>query len=166
MGFKRTCRGNIFLADDKNWAQKVDETEFTQIITRQRHKPQLIFLASCQTATRSPADAWRGLAPQLISAGVPTVLAMQDLVPTNTASTFSRIFYQQLLESGLVDLASNAARATLFTEKATGADIPVLFSRLPENRLFANPKPVQPKPTTPEQIFRLDLLARVRREWI
>ena len=39
---------------------------------------RLVFLASCQTATTSPADAFRGLAPQLIHAGVPAVLAMQD----------------------------------------------------------------------------------------
>ena len=37
----------------------------------------LVFLASCETAKRSPKDAFRGTAPQLVAAGLPAVIAMQ-----------------------------------------------------------------------------------------
>ena len=98
---------------------------------------RLVFLSSCQTATRSPSDAFRGLAPMLVQAGVPAVLAMQDLVPIDTARTFSQVFYRQLLQHGLVDLAANQARARLLAGHLPGAHIPVLFMRLADGRLLA-----------------------------
>ncbi|MCP4356617.1 MAG: CHAT domain-containing protein, partial [Chloroflexi bacterium] len=114
------------------------------------HLPHLIFLCSCQTATRSPADAFRGFAPKLLEAGVPAVVAMQDLVPVKTAGRFARTFYRQLLEHGLVDLAGNEARAAVLTADLPGSAIPVLFSRLPDNQLFATKARLPIDPTTGE----------------
>jgi formylglycine-generating enzyme required for sulfatase activity len=85
----------------------------------------------------------------LIAAGVPAVLAMQDQVPVNTAREFSRVFYRRLLAHGLVDLACNEARASLLTADLPGSAIPVLFSRLPDNRLIV--------PLESEQAVTLDL---------
>ena len=99
-------------------------------------KLRLVFLASCQTATRSPADAFRGFAPALVAAGTPAVLAMQDRVPVDTAQEFARCFYKQLLQHGQVDLAGNQARAALLAGELSGAAIPVLFMRLRWGRLF------------------------------
>jgi formylglycine-generating enzyme required for sulfatase activity len=107
------------------------------MIDRQDQKPQLIFLASCQSASRDSADAFRGFAPKLIAVGVPTVLAMQDFVPVETAEEFTRTFYRQLFQHGQVDLASNQARSALLTGEFPGSSIPVLFSRLPDNQLLA-----------------------------
>jgi hypothetical protein len=97
---------------------------------------RLVFLASCQTATRSPADAFRGLAPQIVAAGVPAVVAMQDLVPIDTARQFSTTFYKELMDHGTVDLASNEARSAVLTAGLPGAAIPVLFSRLRSSQLL------------------------------
>jgi hypothetical protein len=99
---------------------------------------QLVFLAACQSATRSPADAYRGLAPQLLAAGAPAVLAMQDLVPIPTARAFTETFYRQLATHGQVDLAANEARSGLLTAGLPGTAIPVLFMRLPEGRLISD----------------------------
>ena len=99
--------------------------------------PHLIMLASCQTAAQNPAHAFRALAPALIASGVPAVLAMQDQVPLKTAREFSRVFYRRLLTHGLADLACNEARASLMTANLPGSTIPVLFSRLADNRLIA-----------------------------
>lgn len=77
----------------------------------------MVFLASCQTAQQSSADAFSGLAPRLLAAGVPVVLAMQDNVPVITAQAFAGTFYQKLLQHGLVNLASNQAHAHVIAEQ-------------------------------------------------
>jgi len=77
--------------------------------------------------------AWR---QKLVDAGVPAVVAMQDLVPVKTAQAFAGNFYGQLLQHGQVDLAANEARSSLLTARLPGAAIPVLFMRLPNGQLF------------------------------
>jgi hypothetical protein len=134
----------LYLADDDNQVTLARDEEIAGMLARQLahsdllvdDRLRLVFLASCQTATRSPADAFRGLAPQLVAAGVPAVMAMQDLVPISTAQQFASTFYRQLLVHGQVDLASNEARSSLMTAKLSGAAIPVLFSRLRSNQLL------------------------------
>jgi formylglycine-generating enzyme required for sulfatase activity len=141
-------RAVLYLADPMNEVALTTESEIAAMLARQLAEAavseddrlRLIFLASCDTATRSPADAFRGLAPSLVAAGVPTVLAMQDLVPVDTAREFARTFYRQLLQHGEVDLASNEARSALLTARLSGASIPVLFSRVADNKLLSPPK--------------------------
>ena len=134
----------LYLADEVNKAQPVDADTFAAMLSRQlvdsdsRHeeKLRLVFLASCETAKQSPADAFRGFAPQLIAAGVPAVLAMQDRVPVATARQFGRSFYEALLQHGQVDRAANEGRSTLLTADLPGAANPILFMRLRQGQLF------------------------------
>ena len=157
---QRKGTASLYLADDDNDMRLIKAGEFAEMLGRLHHPPQLVFLSSCETATRSPADAFRGFAPSLVMAGVPAVLAMQDLVPIQTAQQFARTFYQQLLEHGQVDLASNQARAALMNAALPGSSIPVLFSRLPDNLLFATATeegtqadyPPPPEPTRPPEL--------------
>lgn len=135
---RRQNEARLYLADEENQVALVSQTDLADMLARQLadvdaqrdDKLRLVFLASCQTATSSYADAFRGIAPSLVNAGVPAVMAMQDLVPVNTAREFSRTFYSRLLQHGLADLASNEARSALMTAKLPGAAIPVLFMRL------------------------------------
>jgi len=127
----------LYLADADNRLALTRDEEFAAMLARQGEDLRLVFLASCQSATRSPADAFRGLAPQLIAAGVPAVVAMQERVPLETARAFAGTFYRQLLRHGLVDLAANEARSALLTGKLPGAAIPVLYVRLKNALLFS-----------------------------
>ncbi len=159
---QRREQAQLYLADQDNRVALVSEAEFAAMIDRQLASGEtqrddqlrLIFLASCQTASRSPADAFRGFAPALIKAGVPAVLAMQDLIPVETARGFSRAFYAELLEHGQVDRACNGARAALLTARLPGSSIPVLFSRLIDNQLLA------PSLSIHEQAYRERVKAR------
>lgn len=101
-------------------------------------QPYLIFLAACETAKRDPENGnpFVGLAPKLVKAGVPAVVAMQDRVPIVTAQSLTRDFYRYLLEHGIVDLAMNQARLLLFDRQETSWAIPVLFMRMRDGRLF------------------------------
>ncbi len=103
---------------------------------------RLVYLASCETATQSPTDAFAAFAPRLVRAGVPAVLAMQDLIPVETARAFTQVFYRQLLRHGQVDLAANQARAAMLSGHWPGAHIPVLFMRLADGQLLA-PNPAR-----------------------
>jgi WD40 repeat protein len=132
----------LFLADDANQVQIARADQVAAMLARLAgpdNALQLVFLGSCQTAVASPADAFRGLAPQLLQAGIPAVLAMQDLVPVPTYRAFAQAFYRQLMQHGAVDLAANQARAALLTARLPGAAIPVLFSRVPDGKLLAIP---------------------------
>lgn len=155
---KKRQRSVLYLADEHNQVKLVRETDFAAMIDRLEQKPELVFLASCQSAARDSADAFRGLGPRLIGVGLPTVLAMQDFVPVETAREFTRIFYRQLFAHGQLDLASNEARSALLTADLSGSSIPVLFSRLPGNQLLApsvgEAVPViERKPFEPETIL-------------
>lgn len=43
-------------------------------------KVRMVYLSSCQTATRDSFNAFHRLAPQMVAAGIPAAIAMQDLV--------------------------------------------------------------------------------------
>ena len=134
----------LFLADDADHLRLVSDTELRDMLARQLGDAdpgpedglRLVFLASCDTARRDTADAFRGLAPQLIAAGVPAVIAMQEQVPIITAQAFARTFYRRLLAHGMVDLAANEARSHLISARLPGASIPVLLMRLKDGQLM------------------------------
>ena len=143
----------LFLADDDNRVRLVREHELAAMLARQlidvdntaSRQLRLVFLAACESATRSPADAFRGLAPSLVRAGVPAVVAMQDLVTVETARVFGGAFYRQLMKHGLVDLACNEARAAILTRNLPGAAVPVLFMRLEMGVLLDMPAALEPR---------------------
>lgn len=129
----------LFLQDAQGQTRVTPDDELAGMLSRLATgmKPQLVFLAACQSAVRSTGDAFRGLGPKLVSIGVPAVVAMQDFVALETARQFSATFYARLLEHGQVDQASNEARATLLTAGRPDAAVPVLFMRLKSGQLWS-----------------------------
>jgi hypothetical protein len=132
-----TGRAAVYLADGEGKVAPVGESELATLFARHGGTLRLVFLACCQSASRSSADAFRGLAPALVCAGVPAVVAMQDLVPVDTARRFAAVFYGRLLGHGMADLAANEARSALLAGGLPGAAIPVAFLRLRNGRLLA-----------------------------
>jgi|GEM_PF-1556741 len=153
-------RAVLFLGDGDNQAVPVGEDDFAEMLVRQGDALRLIFLASCQTATRSPAGAFRGYAPKLVAAGVPAVVAMQDLVPVKAARIFAAIFYRRLLRHGLVDVAANEARSAMLTAGLSSSwAVPVLFSRVSEGAILEPSVPSTPM-SLPDRIRRIPVVAR------
>ena len=126
----------VYLEDALGRVVPVTERELAETVARHGGALRLIFLASCESATRSRTDAWRGLAPALVAAGVPAVVAMQEPVAIDTARTFAATFYGRLLRHGLADLAANEARSALLAANLPGAAVPVAFLRLKSGRLI------------------------------
>jgi hypothetical protein len=119
------------------------EDDLAALVGEHKEVLRLVVLASCEGAKRGSADAFRGLAPKLVAAGTPAVLAMQEKVGVDDARTFTAAFFRHLLADGIVDLAANRARAALLAAKSPDAGAPVLFLRLREGRLFGRHGEIQ-----------------------
>ena len=102
--------------------------------------PRLVFLAACESARRpeQSTEAFVGLGPRLVQAGVAAVIGMQDRVPMDLAQRLTTRFYHDLLDHGLIDQALNDARLPLFDNGQADWSIPVLFTRLRRGRLFVS----------------------------
>ncbi len=143
-----------FFENQDGKTDRVDAARFAAMIERLSPTLRLVVLISCHSATRSRTDARAGLAPQLLAAGVPAVLAMQDLVPVITAHAFTLAFYRELWTTGELDRAANRARAVVLTARLPGDAIPVLYSAPASNRLWlpealtpaAKPAPAPTRP--------------------
>ncbi|MBN2004491.1 MAG: CHAT domain-containing protein [Anaerolineae bacterium] len=133
----RRGRAALYLQDAAGATQIVADDAFIGMLARQPARPRLVFLAACQSAMRDTADAFRGLGPKLIAAGVPAVVAMQDFVAIETARKLGAMFYGRLAEHGAVDLALNEARSTLLTSGRPDAAVPVLFMRLKSGQVWS-----------------------------
>ncbi|HET7088002.1 MAG TPA: CHAT domain-containing protein, partial [Anaerolineae bacterium] len=131
-----TQRAALFLQDEDGHVARALDDDIAAMLARLRTPPHLVFLTACQSAARSTADAFRGLAPRLVEIGVPAVVAMQAAVTVSTARALNATFYARLLEHGQIDRAMNEARATLLTAGRPDAAVPVLFMRLPSGRLW------------------------------
>lgn len=119
----------LYLANKDNEVALVSGTDFVQCLsTSARLHLRLLVLVGSKTLS---------LGARLVATCIPTTISMQDLVSFDTARRFRHIFYRQLFQHGLLDLACNEARAALIAAQAHGHFNPVLCSRLPGNRLFA-----------------------------
>ncbi len=126
----------LYLQDEEGSTDLVPDDALIGMLARSPARPRLVFLAACQSATRSTADAFAGLGPKLVRVGVPAVVAMQEAMLVETARKFSAAFYPRLLAHGLVDQAVNEARSTLLTAGRPDAAVPVLFMRLKSGQLW------------------------------
>jgi CHASE2 domain-containing sensor protein len=102
---------------------------------------KLLVLNSCKGATLSSSVAFVGMAPRLVAAGVPAVVAMQFPIRDDEALCFVKSFYGALFEGedrGSVDFAICTARNALEMKFAGGRalGLPVLFMRYEEGVLF------------------------------
>lgn len=155
-----TSTATLHLEDASGGWDTVVDTKFTNMMHSLRRRPRLVFLAACHSATRTEHDALVGLAPKLVRANVPAVVAMQDEVSMDDARTLTRHFYANLLEHGIVDLALNQARSQLYQPDSLDWGIPVLFTQLTDGRLFAPP---DARPTTRHI---LDVVPRRTAAWL
>ena len=155
----------LYLQDKDGNTHIVRDADLAYMLARQGVQPRLAVLAACQSAARAAAGTFLGLAPQLIAAGVPAVVAMQDKIATKTARRFSLAFYQDLIAHGTVDQAVNAARSILLSAERPDAAVPVLFMRLKDGQLWrdAEESGVMPQAIAAHRAALREQLAREAR---
>jgi hypothetical protein len=98
----------------------------------------LVVLNACDTSRIGPSQPFAALAPALLRAGLPSVLAMQRPILDEAAVRFSDAFYRRLCAGDPVDSAVTEARMALARRRSTANawPIPALFMRTSDGDLF------------------------------
>lgn len=99
--------------------------------------PRLTVLVSCQSAGDGTAETLSAIAPQLVAAGIPAVIAMQSNLRMDTAARFLPVFFRELQKDGQIDRALAVARGAVRGQPDFWS--PVLFMRLKSGRLWYTP---------------------------
>jgi hypothetical protein len=126
-------RACLFLDADGGGVEEVDEGWLSELFEG-RDEVKLVVLNACQGATVSALRPFAGLAPRLVKAGVPAVVAMQYPVRDDEALTFAEVFYRALFRGpsrGRVEVALGEARKALRQDfpDSRGWGAPVLYMR-------------------------------------
>jgi hypothetical protein len=97
-----------------------------------------VILNACKTASHDARDAIMGIAPALVQAEIPAVIAMQSDVPDRTALGFTRDLYRFLAAGYPLDAAVTEMRigAYIGANDKTFWGIPALFMRAPDGVLW------------------------------
>ena len=126
--------GVLFLETSDGIASRVSGEHFAHWLINHRSL-RLVVLNACSTG--QPAgdlEPFLGVAPALVRAGIPGVLAMQDPMPDALAIAFSRVLYQSLASGTSVEAALSQARVELYALRPDTRlwSTPVLFERDPQ----------------------------------
>lgn len=104
-------QGSIaLLKPDGQSAEWITDQAFAEYFENMGARPRLVFLHLCEGATVDFNANFAGLAPQLILAGIPAVVAMQYPITNKAAISFSRAFYRELMKGEPIDHAVQQAR--------------------------------------------------------
>lgn len=140
-------RGFLGLNEPDGGADWLDGGALARLVVNYR-SIRLAVLNACDSGQTDDGRAFTGLAPQLVSAGIPAVIAMQFPISDKAAATFAREFYKRLCvgdEAGQVDVAVAYARSMLSVlhpgDRSWAA--PVLFTNAPDGVIFDVPPRVR-----------------------
>jgi len=137
--------GFLIFEDERGQARKLAASVLREIIPHRGLR--LVFLNACNSGRpgapstfldKQVSDFNRSVAPALVAAGIPTVIANQYPVLDTSASTFARAFYPLLVEGLSVAEAMRRARITLkFISEPSAIDwaVPILFTRRADEAL-------------------------------
>ncbi len=136
----REGKGYLFLEDNAQQAVAVSAEKLALVL--QNRGVRLAVLGGCQTGQRDAINAWSGVAPALVRAGVPAVVGMQQKLYDKSAIAFNRQFYQTLMRGHEIDFAVHEGRLAMLTQ-STEDDrdwgVPVLYMRSEDGILFPPP---------------------------
>jgi len=128
--------GSVLMEDAAGRPRPLAFESFRQIVCRRGLR--LVFLNACETGRGGRSDWNRGVAPALVAAGLPAVVANQYSVLDQAATAFAADFYAQLARGKALADAAREARLAVGREHGTsGLDwaVPVLFARDPREAL-------------------------------
>jgi hypothetical protein len=99
---------------------------------------RLAVLGGCETGRRDGISVWSGLAPALIKAHIPAVVANQYSILDNCAIAFSGQFYQALVGGLPIERAISLGRVAAFNADRDGRDwgVPLLYLQAEDGTLF------------------------------
>jgi hypothetical protein len=135
-GFDAAAGGYLVLEDDGGTPLVADAEVLAGLL--RGSSVRLAVLNACESARIDSRDSVAGVAPQLVRAGLPAVVAMQTYLPDEAAVQFSRAFYGAIADDWPLDAAVTAARQALFahTPASLAWSIPALYLTAPDGILW------------------------------
>ena len=126
--------GMLILEDAEGRSAPLGAPEAARVL--RRYGVNLVVLNACDSAQ----GTWAGLAPSLVRAEIPAVVAMQWPVEDQAAVRFSHAFYRALFRGRTIDECMCEARVGASGASADPNDwaAPVLFLRSVSGRLWVN----------------------------
>jgi hypothetical protein len=122
--------GLLLLEDPKGSPLEYGNQTFADLLQRHVRSLRFVFLSACQSAVNSRNDAYADLAPRLLLAGIPAVVAMQFSVLNQSAMQFGSHFYKEVAKGKPLDEAVMGARDLLSRTSPNLVDFatPVLYA--------------------------------------
>jgi predicted ATPase len=145
---KDGATGRLFFEDATGDSEPVSAMQLGIMLNRSSLR--LVMLDACLGGKLS-TDPFRSMAPALIRAQIPAVVAMQFTVPEEATRAFAGEFYRALATGFPIDACVTEGRkAVMNASGLSNADwgIPVVYTRAPDGRLFELPNAVSPEPST------------------
>jgi hypothetical protein len=128
--------GSILLEDERGRPRPLGADALRQVLCGRGLR--LVFLNACETGRGGRADWNRGVAPALVAAGLPAVVANQYAVLDAAATAFARELYAQLAAGRALGDAAREARVAVARDLGPGTiewAVPVVFARDPREPL-------------------------------
>jgi hypothetical protein len=127
-----TGTGSLAFEDERVEAQQIG-------INLRGNGVRLAVLGGCHTGRRDGVSVWSGIAPALVKAEVPAVVANQYQILDKCAIAFTRQFYQAVAGGLPIERAVAAGRIAAYNADKDGRDwgVPVLYLRASNGQLFA-----------------------------
>jgi hypothetical protein len=128
--------GSLLLEDERGRPRPLGTDALRQVVCGRGLR--LVFLNACETGRGGRVEWNRGVAPALVAAGVPAVVANQYPVEDAAATAFARELYAQLAAGSPLGDAAREARVAVGRDLGTDAlgwAVPVVFARDPREPL-------------------------------
>jgi hypothetical protein len=133
---EREREGSLLLEDERGRPRPLGTDALRQVVCGRGLR--LVFLNACETGRGGRVEWNRGVAPALVAAGVPAVVANQYPVEDAAATAFARELYAQLAAGSPLGDAAREARVAVGRDLGTGTlgwAVPVVFARDPREPL-------------------------------
>jgi predicted ATPase len=147
---KDGATGRLFFEDATGDSEAVSAMQLGIMLNRSSLR--LVMLDACQGG-KLATDPFRSMAPALIRAQIPAVVAMQFTVPEEATRAFAGEFYRALAQGFPIDACVTEGRkAVMNASGLSNADwgIPVVYTRAPDGRLFELPTTAEERRTEAE----------------
>jgi len=133
---EREREGSLLLEDERGRPRPLGTDALRQVLCGRGLR--LVFLNACETGRGGRVEWNRGVAPALVAAGLPAVVANQYPVEDAAATAFARELYAQLAAGRALGDAAREARVAVGRDLGTGSlgwAVPVVFARDPREPL-------------------------------
>jgi hypothetical protein len=133
---EREREGSLLLEDERGRPRPLGTDAVRQLLCGRGLR--LAFLNACETGRGGRVEWNRGVAPALVAAGLPAVVANQYPVEDAAATAFARELYAQLAVGAALGDAAREARVAVGRDLGTGSlgwAVPVVFARDPREPL-------------------------------